>query len=77
MAIIFCFTALLFVGLRLYSRIYLIKSFGWDDSFMLVALVGDYAYFVDVWTDGFWLGWKYHSHGSDTERLSRRDREAC
>jgi hypothetical protein len=32
-------TALLIASLRIYSRIALVKSFGWDDGFMLGAVV--------------------------------------
>ena len=38
------FLALLFIGLRLYTRIAIAKaSFGWDDAFMVFSGVGLYT----------------------------------
>ena len=41
--------ALTFVGLRVYAR-YLSRAFGWDDAFILVAMVGFVGFIVSIGT---------------------------
>ncbi|KAL4937562.1 hypothetical protein BDV06DRAFT_226830 [Aspergillus oleicola] len=54
-AITFVSVATILVALRLYTRLRLIRTPGWDDWFLLLALATDYAFFGIILTE--------HAHG--------------
>ena len=42
--------AVIFIGMRLYTRYFLLQSFGWDDMLMIVNLVRIYTFCVTAAT---------------------------
>lgn len=76
---IFCFTSVLFVPLRLYSRIHLTKGFGWDDSFLLMCLVRTSQDMAERMKEGRLIlpGRLHYACGIRTQRLPCRSWEAC
>lgn len=51
---------ILTVAARIYSRIYLVKGFGWDDIFILAASIPGLAYAVIGINANINMGWRFH-----------------